>query len=52
MTLNDIIRSAQSISRLLSSGDIPLLYNGNEADYTIVLNPDTMKAELFITEKK
>ena len=52
MTLNDLIRSAHNIASLITSGDIPLLYNGKEADFYLALHDDTMTAELYITEKK
>ena len=52
MTLNDLIRCATKITRLLSSGDIPLLYHGKETDFLITLDTDKMVAELYLWEKK
>ena len=52
MTLNELIKSAQRISNLLSSGDIPVIHDGKEVDIYLALNTDTMEVGLFMTEAK
>ena len=55
MTLNELIKKATQISRMLTSGDIPVTINGKQVeivDITFECNNNNYRADIKVVARK